>query len=404
MTRGRAPAFGAARAMGETGLTPGRPPGARTVPTRQPVTPEDVRHRQMVPPAGATHLDDVHLELAVVHAHPVQLRHRFRLAAGRAQLVAVDVVHVRQPLLAADRARRLGRLAVVARGPLRGRDGRRRRPAWSARPRTDRRGRRAAGARSPPPVAGSAPGQRTRWARVGAAAARVNAEPGAALRPARSRPIVAMYRRDTSRRDDERGRGEAGRCSSSPCSACSARPPCTATSCAQRLKAVLGAFRAFSYGSLYPTLRRMRERGWITEEAPDPDGDRAGADRPPRQGRLPAHRGGQGAARRAARRGRPDGVRRRGLRGALRLLRADRRRGPAAHPGGPPPPGRGAPGRPAGRLARTRAKLDRYTLELQEHGLDAVEREVRWLNELIDTERREQHGRNPPQRYQKETP
>ena len=32
-----------------------------------------------------------------------------------------------------------------------------------------------------------------------------------------------------------------------------------------RLKAVLGAFRAFSYGSLYPTLRRMRERGWIVE-------------------------------------------------------------------------------------------------------------------------------------------
>ena len=38
----------------------------------------------------------------------------------------------------------------------------------------------------------------------------------------------------------------------------------------KRLKAVLGAFRAFSYGSLYPTLRRMRERGWITEEAPEP--------------------------------------------------------------------------------------------------------------------------------------
>ena len=41
-------------------------------------------------------------------------------------------------------------------------------------------------------------------------------------------------------------------------------------------------------------------------------------------------------------------------------------------------------------LARTREKLDRYTLQLQEHGLDAVEREVRWLSELIDTERSEQ--------------
>ena len=36
-------------------------------------------------------------------------------------------------------------------------------------------------------------------------------------------------------------------------------------------------------------------------------------------------------------------------------------------------------------LARTRERLDRYTLQLQEHGLESVEREVRWLNELIDT-------------------
>ena len=38
-------------------------------------------------------------------------------------------------------------------------------------------------------------------------------------------------------------------------------------------------------------------------------------------------------------------------------------------------------------LSRTREKLDRYTLELQQHGLDSVDREVRWLNELIATER-----------------
>src|SRR5436305_7456772 len=38
-------------------------------------------------------------------------------------------------------------------------------------------------------------------------------------------------------------------------------------------------------------------------------------------------------------------------------------------------------------LSRTREKLDRYTLELQKHGLESVEREVRWLNELIETER-----------------
>ena len=38
-------------------------------------------------------------------------------------------------------------------------------------------------------------------------------------------------------------------------------------------------------------------------------------------------------------------------------------------------------------LARTRERVDAYTLELQRHGLDSVEREVRWLTELIDVER-----------------
>jgi DNA-binding PadR family transcriptional regulator len=38
-------------------------------------------------------------------------------------------------------------------------------------------------------------------------------------------------------------------------------------------------------------------------------------------------------------------------------------------------------------LARRRERLDRYTLELQRHGQESVEREVRWLTELIDGER-----------------
>ena len=37
--------------------------------------------------------------------------------------------------------------------------------------------------------------------------------------------------------------------------------------------------------------------------------------------------------------------------------------------------------------ARGRERLDLYTAELQRHGLDSVEREVRWLSELIETER-----------------
>jgi len=43
-------------------------------------------------------------------------------------------------------------------------------------------------------------------------------------------------------------------------------------------------------------------------------------------------------------------------------------------------------------LARTRERVDSYTLELQRHGLDSVEREVRWLTELIDVERRATSG------------
>ena len=44
-------------------------------------------------------------------------------------------------------------------------------------------------------------------------------------------------------------------------------------------------------------------------------------------------------------------------------------------------------------LSRAADRLDAYTLELQRHGLDACEREVRWLEELITNER---SGR-PPQ-------
>ena len=38
-------------------------------------------------------------------------------------------------------------------------------------------------------------------------------------------------------------------------------------------------------------------------------------------------------------------------------------------------------------LTRTRERLDDYTLELHRHGLESVEGEVRWLDELIDSER-----------------
>jgi DNA-binding PadR family transcriptional regulator len=47
-------------------------------------------------------------------------------------------------------------------------------------------------------------------------------------------------------------------------------------------------------------------------------------------------------------------------------------------------------------LARSRERVDSYTLELQRHGLESVEREVRWLNELINTERVSQNQNPPP--------
>jgi len=162
-----------------------------------------------------------------------------------------------------------------------------------------------------------------------------------------------------------------------------------------RLKTVLGAFRAFSYGSLYPTLRRMRERGWITEEAPQPGSSapaltgrrgkvvyRLTADGKERLAELLAEAGptaydDESFGVHFAFFAQTDADVR------LRILEGRRRRVEERRDG------------LRAALARTREKLDRYTLQLQEHGLEAVEREVRWLSELIDTERRELSADHP---------
>ncbi len=47
-------------------------------------------------------------------------------------------------------------------------------------------------------------------------------------------------------------------------------------------------------------------------------------------------------------------------------------------------------------MSRTRERLDSYTLELHRHGLESVEREVRWLNELIASERESGAAAPPP--------
>ena len=41
----------------------------------------------------------------------------------------------------------------------------------------------------------------------------------------------------------------------------------------KRLNAMLGMFRAFSYGSLYPCLRQLLNDGLIMEDEPDPHAD-----------------------------------------------------------------------------------------------------------------------------------
>jgi DNA-binding PadR family transcriptional regulator len=97
-------------------------------------------------------------------------------------------------------------------------------------------------------------------------ASRVAYTTTAVLRIAPSR----IYGCDVSGRyiaDDTGG----GRCSNWPSSACSRRPRCTATSSARKLVTKLGTIRAaISYGTLYPTLKRLQTVGWITESASDP--------------------------------------------------------------------------------------------------------------------------------------
>ena len=52
----------------------------------------------------------------------------------------------------------------------------------------------------------------------------------------------------------------------------------------KRLNSLLGTFRAWGYGSLYPCLKDLLAQGLIAEEPPAADGDgqapRAGQDRP----------------------------------------------------------------------------------------------------------------------------
>jgi len=155
----------------------------------------------------------------------------------------------------------------------------------------------------------------------------------------------------------------------------------------KRLNSTLGAFRAFSFGSLYPTLRRLQASGQIATEDPVTDIDavplasrrsrvtyRITADGKERLAELLGDAGPQSWS--------DDGFgvhlaffSRTSSEARMRILEGRRRRVEERREGL--------------RAAASRAaeRLDTYTTELHQLGLEASDREVRWLNELIDQER-----------------
>ena len=154
----------------------------------------------------------------------------------------------------------------------------------------------------------------------------------------------------------------------------------------KRLNAALGPFRALSYGTLYPCLRGLLERHWIVEsDAADAAVATAGSKRARIVYELTAD--GKERFQDLLREAGPTAweddtfdvhfafFARTEAEVRLRILEGRRSR---------------LEERLANiRLtaAKNRERLDAYTAELQRHGLDSAEREVRWLSELITAER-----------------
>jgi DNA-binding PadR family transcriptional regulator len=160
----------------------------------------------------------------------------------------------------------------------------------------------------------------------------------------------------------------------------------------KRLSSLLGAFRAFGFGSLYPALKELLTKGLIAED-PGVDPGRP-LDRP-RRSKIVYRLTAEGKERLSDLLGESgpstwedDGF---GVHFAffgltqaevrMRILEGRRSRLEERLEGF-----RAA-------VTRTRERVDSYTLELQRHGLESVERDVRWLNELIASER--QSGTQP---------
>jgi DNA-binding PadR family transcriptional regulator len=158
----------------------------------------------------------------------------------------------------------------------------------------------------------------------------------------------------------------------------------------KRLNSVLGAFRAFSYGSLYPCLKELLRQGLIAEDT-QPGTAKPGTAKPlaGRKSKIVYRLTADGKERLEDLLGQAGpaaweddgfgvhfaffGLTQADIR--LRILEGRRSRLEERLDS------------VRGAMSRTRERLDRYTLELQQHGLESVEREVRWLNELIASER-----------------
>ena len=168
----------------------------------------------------------------------------------------------------------------------------------------------------------------------------------------------------------------------------------------KELAQVLGGLRSISFGSLYPALKRLQAAGYITSGAPD-RGALLPADAPAltgRRGKVVYTITAEGKERfhdLVSQTG-PEAYDDSGLFGVrlaffrhtaadarLRILEGRRRTVERQREG------------LRSSLARTRQRLDRYTLELQRHGLESVDREVRWLSELIDSERQQNQRQGP---------
>jgi DNA-binding PadR family transcriptional regulator len=162
----------------------------------------------------------------------------------------------------------------------------------------------------------------------------------------------------------------------------------------KRLNALLGMFRAFSYGTLYPCLKQLLAQGLIAEEDQEevPPGTlqskrakivyKLTAEGKEHLQKLLAEAGpaawedeGFGVHFAFFGQTRAD-VRLRILEGRRSRLEERLENVRSA-------------------LTRTRERVDSYTLELQNHGLESVEREVRWLNELIGREHARAADRPP---------